>query len=235
MDSIDRLQINEPLTPEPLEGIHRSSLRDAVVARIREAIEIGHLRAGEQLIEMRLAKKLGVAQATIREALLELEFLGYVEPSAPRKTRVTCLTRRDVDNLYLVRIRLETLAAELVAAQRPPQLQSCWEPLAEMEAHAKSVNLVGFCRSDLEFHRALWRSSQNECLESALERVVPKLFAFGIIQHARPSSAKLIETAELHRRLLTVMADGDLEATRRLMELSMEKAWLDDVSLPELG
>lgn len=71
-------------------------------------------------------------------------------------------------------------------------------------------------------------------MESALERIVPKLFAFGIIQHVHPSSAKLIQVCELHRRLLNVILEGDREAARQIMELSMEKAWLNDAQLPEL-
>jgi DNA-binding GntR family transcriptional regulator len=218
-----------------LRTIRRVSLKDMAVQRIRQAIERKELKAGETVTELALARKLGVAQPTIREALLELEFIGYVERTAPRKTRVTSLTKRSIDGIYLVRIRLETLAAELVAAQKAPQLQSCWEHLAEMEAAAKSGMFPEFCHADLEFHRSLWQCSQNECAESALERIVPKLFAFGIIQHACPGSEKLIETCELHRRLLVKILDGDVEATRRLIELSMEKAWLDDVQLTELS
>jgi DNA-binding GntR family transcriptional regulator len=215
--------------------IRRVSLKETAVQRIRQAIDRKELKAGETVTELGLARKLGVAQPTIREALLELEFIGYVERTAPRKTRVTVLTRRSIDDIYLVRARLEALVAELVAAQKAPQLQSCWEHLSEMEAAAKSGMCPEFFHADLEFHRALWRCSQNECAESALERIVPKLFAFGIIQHARPDSENLIETCNLHRRLMDVIVEGDVEATRHLMELSMEKAWLDDVQLPELS
>ena len=225
--------ISDSVEDSSLRTIRRVSLKDEAVQRIRQAIERKELKAGETVTELALARKLGVAQPTIREALLELEFIGYVERTAPRKTRVTSLSRRSIDGIYLVRTRLETLVAELVAAQKEPQLQSCWEHLAEMEAAAKNGMVPEFFRADLEFHRALWRCSQNECAESALERIVPKLFAFGIIQHARPGAEKLIEICDLHRRLLKVILEGDLEATRDLMELSMEKAWLDDVQLPE--
>jgi DNA-binding GntR family transcriptional regulator len=222
----------EPLS---LGAIRRVSLKDTAVQRICQAIERGELKAGEMLTELGLARKLGVGQPTIREALLELEFIGYVEPTASRKTRVTQLTRRSIDNIYLVRTRLETLAAELVAAQQSPQLESCWERLQGMDAAAGSGLFTEFLHEDLGFHRALWRASQNECVESALERIVPKLFAFGIIQHARPSSAELVETCDLHRRLMNVIVKGDREGARELMERSMEKAWFDDVQLPELG
>lgn len=235
LSQTDSATIGDVCGSSSLGSIPRVSLKDAAVQRICQAIERGELKAGETVTELGLARKLGVGQPTIREALLELEFIGYVEPAASRKTRVTLLTRRSIDNIYLVRTPLEALAAELVAAQKSPQLQSCWEHLQGMETAARSGTFPQFCHVDLDFHRALWRSSQNECVESALERIVPKLFAFGIIQHARPGSAKLIEICELHRCLLNVILEGDREAARQFMELSMEKAWLDDVQLPEFG
>jgi DNA-binding GntR family transcriptional regulator len=208
------------------------SLKEAAVQQICQAIECGELKSGETLTELGLAHKLSVAQPTIREALLELEFIGYVERTATRKARVTLLTRRSIENIYLVRTRLETLAVELIAAQPSPQVESCKKPLHEMESAARNGVVREFCHADLNFHRALWSSSQNDCIESSLERIVPKLFAFAIIRHLHPDIPQLIETYDLHRRLLDAVRQRDAVCARQLMELSMKQAWLDDAQLP---
>ena len=218
-----------------LEAIPRKSLKDTVVQRICEAIERGELKAGEPVTELGLARKLGVGQPTIREALLELQFIGFVEQVGARKTRVTQLTRRMIDEIYLVRTCLEILAAEIVARQKNPDLRACWEQVERMEEAARVQAHSEFFHADLEFHRALWRTAGNQSLESALERLVPKLFAFGIIQHARLAVDVLIATANLHRQLLELIRTGNVDATRRMMETSMGKAWVDDALLPELG
>jgi DNA-binding GntR family transcriptional regulator len=218
--------------PSNLNAIPRVSLKKAAVQQICQAIESGELKSGEMLTELGLARKLGVAQPTIREALLELEFIGYVERTATRKARVTLLTRRSIENIYLVRTRLETLAVELIAAQPSPPLKSCEKPLHAMESAARNGVFREFCQADLNFHRALWSSSQNDCIESSLERIVPKLFAFAIIRHSHPNIAQLIETYELHRRLLDAVLQRNAVYARQLMELSMERAWLDDAQLP---
>ena len=70
-----------------LRAIRRVSLKDTAVQRICQAIERGELKAGEPVTELGLARKLGVGQPTIREALLELEFIGFVEQAGTRKTR----------------------------------------------------------------------------------------------------------------------------------------------------
>lgn len=217
-----------------LKTIHRQTLKDTVVLRIRQAIERGELKAGEQITELGLAKKLGVGQPTIREALLELEFVGFIERHGPRKTCVTLLTRRQIDEIYLVRTRLETLAAEILAKASSRRLEECAHWHREMDESAHSGNWVKFCYADLEFHRALWRATGNETLAGVLERLAPKLFAFGIIQHARPTREKLIEISKQHLQLLDLIAKGDIEATRNLMELSMAKAWMDDIELPNI-
>ncbi len=218
-----------------LQTIRRVSLKDTAVQRICQAIERGELKAGESVTELGLARKLGVGQPTIREALLELEFIGFVEQVGARKTRVTLLTRRMIDEIYLVRTCLEALAVEIVADQKDRDLSSCWKQLERMEEAAKQHAFPDFFLADLEFHRALWRASGNQSLASALERLVPKLFAFGIIRNAKPSLEELMATANLHRQLLELLPTGNVEAARRLMELSMGKAWMDDAQLPELG
>jgi DNA-binding GntR family transcriptional regulator len=218
-----------------LRVIPRVSLKDTAVQRICQAIEAGELKAGETLTELGLARKLGVAQPTIREAIQELEFIGYLERTPTRKIRVALMTRRSIDNIYLVRARLEVLAVELIAKQDPPQIQPCWEQLQKMETAAQSGTTREFFHSDLAFHRALWRCSLNECVESALERIVPKLFAFAIIQHAHPGAEEMVEMCQLHRNLLNVILKGDAEGASQMMELSMQNAWLDDAQLPVAG
>jgi len=225
-------QASRPPRSSNLRTIPRVSLKEAAVQQICQAIECGELKSGEILTELGLASKLGVAQPTIREALLELEFIGYVERTATRKARVTLLTRRSIENIYLVRTRLETLAVELIAAQTSPELEACQKTLHAMESAARSGVFREFCHADLSFHRALWSSSQNDCIESTLERIVPKLFAFAIIRHSNPNIAQLVETYELHRRLLDAILQRNAVHARQLMELSMEQAWLDDAQLP---
>ena len=53
-------------------------LRDVVFQTLRQAILRGELKPGERLMEVRLAKKLGVSRTPIREAIRKLELEGLV-------------------------------------------------------------------------------------------------------------------------------------------------------------
>lgn len=222
-------------TEQALQAIPRVSLKDRAVTSIREAIERGELHSGETVTELGLARKLGVGQPTIREALLELEFLGFIERIGPRKTRITLLTRKAIHDIYQVRVRLETLAAELVASNKQADLQPCWDASLRMDAAARSSKANDFYQADLAFHRALWHAAGNESLMSCLEQLVPRLMTFSIIQKARPTSAKLIEIADFHRKLLKAIAAGNIQEAVRLMSSSMKNAQEDDENLPGLN
>jgi len=214
--------------PQGLQVIQRVSLKDMAIQQIREAIERGDLKAGGVLTELKLAKKLGVGQPTIREALLELEFHGFIERTGLRKTRVTMLTQQTINDIYLVRSRLEVLAVELVTQQTAPDLSECWNQVRQMEITAAAEQAIAFYQADLAFHRSLWNVSGNDSLRKCLEQLVPKLMTFSIIQHVRPAAEKMSAIASSHRQLLDLIESKDFEASRKWMEHSMKNARVYD-------
>jgi len=222
----------ELVPPAPALGtLHRASLKEMTVEKIQEAIAAGQLKPGDPITELGLARTFGVAQATIREALIELEHQGFVERPASRKTCITSLTGKQIDDIYLVRVRLETLAIELLATAGSPPLERCRAKCGDMLRAARAGDAVAFYQADLDFHRELWRATANACLADTLERMVPKIFAFGIMHHSRPSRRKLVELAGMHARLLDMVAAGERDNAKRFMESSMEQAWSDDLKL----
>jgi len=167
--------------------MRRVSLKDMAIQHIREAIERGELKAGEVLTELGLAKKLGVGQPMIREALLELEFHGFIERTGPRKTRVTMLTRQTINDIYLVRSRLEVLAVELVTQQTAPDLSECWNQVRQMERTAAAERAIEFYQADLAFHRSVWKEAEIESMRKCLEHLVPKMMTFSMSARRRKS------------------------------------------------
>lgn len=216
-----------------LVPIHRRSLKDTAVAKIRSAISRVELRAGERLTELGLAQRLGVGQATIREALIELEHQGFIQRRGPGKTFVTALSQRDINDIYLVRKRLETLVVELLVAQKRRDLSDSHRAYQRMLKSAESGQPIDFYDADLDFHRGLWQATRNRFLAEALEQLVPRLFAFDIIQKAAPPRQKLSQMAETHRELLELIRSGLLEAAKAAMEESMQQARVDDAGLSE--
>jgi DNA-binding GntR family transcriptional regulator len=218
-----------------LDRIDRPSLKELAVDQIREAIMRGDLKQGQPLIESALAKKLGVGQATIREALIDLEHLGFVAKPGPRKTFVMSMTRADVADFYRIRIPLEQLAVELVLEQDSPDLSAAEECCRQLEAAGQRLDAAAFKDADLAFHRALWAATNNRYLIGCLERLVPSLFVFTLahLNKYHPTEEKLMEMAHCHVDILDRLRLRDREGARVAIEASMDRTWIEDLQLPE--
>ena len=86
-----------------------------VVPTLREAIVGNVLAPGSRLLEIQLAKQLGVSRTPIREAFAQLEREGLVTIMARVGVFVREVAPRDVDEIYAVRAALEGLAVALAA------------------------------------------------------------------------------------------------------------------------
>src|SRR5437773_9826223 len=100
---------------EKLSPVRRPSLPEAVAQKLRDAILVGQLKPGDRLVEQKLAGSLGIGQPTLREALKELEFQGFVRKSPKKGTYVTKVTLDDFRKIQQVRMALEVVAIEKAA------------------------------------------------------------------------------------------------------------------------
>ena len=218
-----------------VSAISRPSAKDAVVKEIRSSIMRGTMKAGARIIEHRLAASLGVSQTTVREALVDLEHLGFVQRVPPRRTFVTRLTRQDVEEIYAVRVPLEQVVIDLISTGALPDLSASERAYQGMLRAAAEEDRIQFEEMDLEFHRALWAATRNRTLTDILEKAVVKLFAFGYVmnQQIHSSRARMEQQAEQHGKILALIRAGDREAAKQTMAASMDRTWLNDIQFSE--
>ena len=88
-------------------------LRDVVFNTLRQAILTGELKSGERLMELHLAKKLGVSRTPIREAIRMLELEGLVTMIPRKGAEVSALSKQDITDVLEVRRSLDMLAVSL--------------------------------------------------------------------------------------------------------------------------
>ncbi len=182
----------------------REQIKDALVARITS----GQVKAGERLVEMRIAEEFGTSQAPVREALRELEAIGLVSTRAHRGTVVQGFSAAALREVYVVRGALEEAATRLATpklAKDPRPLQA---KVDSMRAAAEAGDLDGMCTHSVAFHRqiveaagnalllAMWTSLHIET-RSKVTLLAPDL--------------DLAAIAESHQPLVDAIATGDVE------------------------
>ena len=88
-------------------------LRDVVFNTLRQAILTGDFLPGERLMEITLAKRLGVSRTPVREAIRKLELEGLVDMIPRKGAAVARITVSDLKDVLEVRCHLEEFAASI--------------------------------------------------------------------------------------------------------------------------
>ena len=138
---------------------------DEIRQILLEDIIEGKLKPGERIVETRWARKLGVSQAPVREALKQLESMGLVENVPFQGAFVSNITFKDVRHAYLVRIQLESLGMkDAVKYVKDEDLLAIKESLVAMEAAAKAGDINSYVNEDVKFHQLIMELSPNKFL-----------------------------------------------------------------------
>ncbi|MBZ5561851.1 MAG: GntR family transcriptional regulator [Acidobacteriia bacterium] len=155
------------------------TLRDKIVALLKEAFFSGKLRPGDPIVERELARQFDSGTPAVREALITLEQQGFVHRIANKATYVTEFNRDEVEQLYLLRTELELIALRWA---KPRVTENDLEALEKMTEDiieaAKKKEAHLFYERDLAFHRQCWALAGNNFLYRCLETIVAPLFAF---------------------------------------------------------
>lgn len=192
---------------------------------VREAILQGQLRPGERLLVDRIGGEFGMSRTPIREALLMLESDGLVSSMPKRGTLVRTFTRREIDEIYRMRMILEGTAAKVAArhitGEQIRQLQAIHDTMgrriAEDHEHGSEefdVWLRYLVTGNGEFHSILVKASNFSVLEKVLGGVV----AIPLIQRAFSwySKDEVRRSNQQHQEIVRAVADGDAERAERL-------------------
>ncbi len=199
-----------------LPQIKNISIREQTVDALREAILTGELKPGQSLIEMDLSKQLGVSRAPIREALRILNSEGLVETIPYHGTTVGRLTKDDIEELYSMRILLETFALErIVSIQNDEHVETLKGLYERMEDAGTQNNLKAVNEIDQEFHDAIISMSGHKLLELMWQMVAMKVRQVMALRNMRNDD--LTQIARNHLPLIEAIRVGDLAEAKRLL------------------
>jgi len=203
-----------------LPPIKNGPIRAQAMNSIREAIFSGKFRPGDDLRELHLASELQVSQATVREALLQLEHTGLVVRKQNKGTSVTKFSNEEMCERVSIRIALESMAA--VQASRRMSTDDFAELVRRSKRISEAVSkdaIVEQSEADLNFHRFIWQCSRNETLYRILDQLTAPLFAFTSIQRISylkgTGDKKLRDTVPNHEPIVAALRSGD---ALRIME-----------------
>ena len=215
MSQLDSAYLQAATTPQ--------TLRDIVQERLREAIIEGHFKPGERLVERPLCDQLGVSRTVIRETIRYLEAEGLVEILPNKGPIVAPMNWADAQQIYDIRLLLETSAAVDCAEKTSSELASHLKlALADLESAFADGTPKALFKASTGFYRVIFEEAGH-------------LIAWEIVQRLNGRISRLrvmtLSTSDRHvsgfshmKAICDAIIKGDAKATRAAVENHLSDA-----------
>lgn len=156
------------------------------------------------MTEEELCKEFGVSRVPVREALHMLDKHQLVERAPHRGCTVKQPSLVEINELYDVRVALESFVVERLATQGMApllyaQLQAPWREIGSLDV-ARRENPLTLAQQDEAFHEGLARATGNHILQEQLRMVDERLHFVRVTDIT--TSERLRITCQQHLHIL---------------------------------
>ncbi|WP_417724444.1 GntR family transcriptional regulator [Salipiger sp.] len=185
--------------------------------RVTLADEIvrGMIGPGVVLDETSLAQRFEVSRTPVREAIRQLEAIGFVEARPHRGAVVPNFTPERVNEMFYVMAELESLCARLAAENMPAdksgQLTAAHETC---RARAEAEDVAGYYEANAAFHELIYSLGDNDFLADVTRGVRNRLQPFRRAQFG--SSGRIHQSIEEHAAIVEAILARDADGAARL-------------------
>jgi len=189
----------------------KRTLTEDVTERLRDAILHGHFAPGQPLSEEQLARRLAVSRGPVREALQQLEREGLVLSGPNRRAMVARLSRRDLEQVYSLRLALERLAVQYAVRYAQATDLAAMEGVVQamQEAVARGLTAREAADLDIAFHDLLYRAAQHERLYEAWSSLKSQVYIFLLSRNVADADYRGQLTIQGHAQILESLRARD--------------------------
>uniref|UniRef100_UPI0035AFEFF9 GntR family transcriptional regulator n=1 Tax=Hylemonella sp. TaxID=2066020 RepID=UPI0035AFEFF9 len=199
MDTVARPRRPVPATSEPA---HRSRA-ELVYAQLKQDVADFKFVPGDRFTENELSERLGVSRTPVREALLRLQQEGWVEVLFRNGWRVLPFDFDQFEQLYDLRMVLETAAVQRLCADDRHVDNALLERIAAIwlvPVAARSSDVKQVAQWDEEFHCSLVAAAGNAEMTRVHRDVTERIRIIRRLDFTQ--QARIAATYEEHGKIL---------------------------------
>jgi DNA-binding GntR family transcriptional regulator len=205
-----------PLT----QNIHRPTLHEELVERLRNLVVEDTLKPGEKVPEKDLCEAFGVSRTPLREALKVLASEGLVVLQANRGARVAQVTREELEKTFPVIAVLEELAGELACRNlSDAEIDEIGTRHDAMIKAYLAKDRKAYFQANQDIHNAFIEGARNDILESHHRLLASRVRRARFM--ANLSDDRWAQAIREHEQMMEKLHNRDAEGLGRLMKMHM--------------
>lgn len=197
------------------------TVQEAVVERLRDLILSRQLQPGQRLVQAELAAQLGVSRTPIRDALTRLAHEGLVTLSSYKSATVARFSAADLDQVFAVRIALESYATFLAARHiAGAELERLETLLHDMAQAFEQDDFEALLTAHYRFHAAIYAAAGKQRLCDLIPKYLDlaNVYQRMALSMGRGARDPVVE----HQDLLAVLRRRDAEAAGAMIRTHLE-------------
>jgi DNA-binding GntR family transcriptional regulator len=203
----------------------RKTARDLVADHLRVRILNGSFPPGRKLNVAEFSEEFGVSHTPTREALQLLASEGLVQLTAFRGASVAELSADEYEEIFLMRVNLEGLAARLGAERIDDDgIAAVRERFDALSAAAEADELDTFIEADRHFHRIHYLASGRQGLWNRIITLRTGAERYTRLGYSLPTVG-MADTVKSHRRLLRAIEEHDGERAEDEMVTDLRRTF----------
>lgn len=210
--------------PVGLTALANTDLVGQVARILTQAIIQGQLPPGTKVVEAGVARELGISRAPVREAARLLEQQGLLVSNPRRGFFVRKLEPRDIDEIYDLRICVESHAAVLAAKNMTPAARDALR--RQIDVMYESADLADPARQveeDYKFHRMICEIAGSARLLRLFDDLASELrMVIGLIGRLYDDPRRIAQT---HEAVLDALVEGHPDIINARIDYHIGAAW----------
>jgi len=199
-------------TPSPNPTLVNA--KESIADSLRADILRGNLKSGQALKQDEIAAQFGISKIPVREALIQLKAEGLVNFYPNRGAFVSELSAAEADEIYVMRIALETA----VLARAIPNLTVAHLKHAEeiLNAIDQEENIAKWGELNWKFHATLYSPASLPRLMDTIKALHTNIARYLVLYLAGMAYQK--KSQKEHRAILAACRHGETEKAVTYLE-----------------
>ena len=202
---------------QALKPLATATLQAAVYQELYQAIAGSKIVPGERLYVGQISRRMKVSQHLVRQALRQLEKIGFVHRSKNKVFRANDLGLAEIEEIIKIRIRVETMAAQEACRRRSKRT------LQDLEkTHAQFCRFVDdpvkYQRYNYDFHHLIYRQAEMPILYRMIEALWTKMVPYQDLRMMGKKFLDPVTAMNCHQGMLEAMRRQEPEEMGRWLE-----------------
>jgi len=189
---------------------------------LKERIIKGNLKPGEKILEVNIAKQLGVSRTPVREALRELAAEGFFAMEPNLGMIVIDFSIEDLQEVLKIRKLLEGFATSIAAKKiNKEEIKKLEKIIKKMSISISKNDVLVYSDLNAEFHNLIFNICGNKQLIKIYDNLSNSEHRFRI-RSLRNNPERLKYSLKEHQKILEALKRKDSEQAYKLSQKHIE-------------